>query len=189
MNNLSTILSVLAICGLLASACYLPIDEMKPTDFLDPPKPPPPAPATTLNQTEGYILSSGNQLPKLPETDVVAWNFLYSLISMSNMMAGEHQTLEEIDFEILEQETYPLFVQAHLNCSEGSTLKSDYESLTDLIGMLVVFGIHYYEYNSPALLQHLLENAAEEEFALSSLEIGCLKSFFLIFVDYSEVKN
>ena len=94
--------------------------------------------------------------------------------------------LTEAELVTLETETYPLFVQAQINCGDWLEPFNDYEPITDFLGFLSYMGMDSYGYDTSSLFRHLLEGASKEEFALKSAEIGCTKSFFLLFVEYSE---
>ena len=130
-------------------------------------------------------LSSG-PVPSLPETDCMAWSFLHSLVNMTNRMAGKDTILTEAELMTLETETYPLFVQTQINCGDWLEPVNDYEPITDFLGFLSFTGMNSYGYDTSALFSHLLQEASKEEFAMKSAEIGCTKSFFLLFVEYSE---
>ncbi len=116
----------------------------------------------------------------------MAWNFLHSLVTMTNAMAGKDTVLTEAELVTLETETYPLFVQAQINCGDWLEPTNDYEPITDFLSFLSFTGMDSYGYDTSSLFRHLLEGASKEDFALVSAEIGCTKSFFLLFVEYSE---
>ena len=126
--------------------------------------------------------------PSLPETDCTAWSYLHSLVIMSGV-GGEPTVLTEKDIGRLEREIYPLFVQAQLNCGQWIEPHNDYEPITDVLAMLTFLGVETYDYDSSDLLESLLHGAAQEEFALSSEQIGCVKSLFVLFVSYQEVED
>ena len=128
----------------------------------------------------------GHPLPpdSLPDADCITWSFLHSLVIRSSAMAGENPTDEGL--MTLATDLYPHFIQAQVNCGEWLEPYNDFEPITDFLFFLTLFGTETYEYNTLSLLVHLLEGAANDEFALKSAEIGCVKSFFLLFVEYSE---
>ncbi|MCY3897028.1 MAG: hypothetical protein OXF86_00545 [Caldilineaceae bacterium] len=92
--------------------------------------------------------------------------------------------MTDTDIARLENEIYPLFVQAHLNCGQWVEPFNDYEPLVDVLAMITFFGTETYDYDPTALLEFLLHGAAQPEFALTSEEKGCIKSLFLLFVSY-----
>ena len=123
--------------------------------------------------------------PTLPDTDCRAWDMLYSLVFMTNMMVDENEPLTASELLALETELNPLYVQANLNCGEWVE-PLDYETLTDYIGMLSFFGNEHYGYDPPSLLRHLIREAAAAEFVQGVESIGCVKSLLMLFVEYSE---
>ena len=124
----------------------------------------------------------------LPDTDCTAWSYLRSLMFITSGMdnEGEIMDLTEIELDRLEKEIYPLFVQAQLNCGQWVEPRNDYEPISDVLAMLAFWGVETYDYNPSNLIEFLLRGAAQDEFALSSEEIGCIKSLFVLFVSYEE---
>ena len=182
---------------LFATAC-VPITS--PTNL----PPPPPIPSSTHaasapaspsapGHTSITTLPTANcpppgssPLPSLPDTDCAAWGMLYSLVIMTDGMANKSHLLTESELLTLETELNPLFVQAQLNCGQWVEPYNDYEPITDILGILSVLGKDTYGYDAPSLLRFLIEEASTEEFAQKSESIGCMKSLFLLFVEYSE---
>ena len=126
--------------------------------------------------------------PSLPGTDCTAWSYLHSLMFITSGMdnEGELVDLTEIELDRLEKEIYPLFVQAQLNCGQWVEPRNDYEPISDVLAMVAFLGVETYDYNPSNLIDFLLRGAAQDEFALSSEEIGCIKSLFVLFVSYEE---
>lgn len=124
--------------------------------------------------------------PSLSDTDCTTWSFLHSLIMVANNMEneGEMVDLTKVELDGLEKEIYPDFVQAQLNCGQWVEPINDYEPISDVLLMLTFLGVETYDYNSSKLIEFLLRGAAQDEFASSAEEIGCVKSLFLLFVTY-----
>ena len=141
---------------------------------------------TTTIQPVDCVMQGSSPAPSLPDTDCRAWEMLYSLVFMTNMMANKNQRLTASELVTLETELYPLFVQAHLNCGEWLEPYKDYEPFTDYLGFISVIGMDEYGYDPASLLLFLIEGASTEEFADMSESIGCTKNLLLLFVGYSE---
>ena len=124
----------------------------------------------------------------LPDVDCTAWSYLHSLMVITSGMGDEltYSTDIELDTDRLEKEIYPLFVQAQLNCGHWVEPLNDYEPISDVLAMLAFWGVETYDYNPSNLIEFLLRGAAQEEFASSAVEIGCVKSLFVLFVSYEE---
>ncbi len=142
-----------------------------------------PADAPAIPSSDCVVF--GAPPPTLPDTDCRAWDMLYSLVVMTNMMVNENEPLTASELLALETELTPLYVQANLNCGEWVD-PLDYEPLTDYIGMLSFLGIEHYGYDPPSLLRHLINEAAADEFVQRVESIGCVKSLLMLFVEYSE---
>ena len=99
-------------------------------------------------------------------------------------MDGEPVEDSAESVEELESDVYPLFVQAQLNCGQWVEPFNDYEPITDLLAMFTFLGVDSYGYDSTALLEHLLEQAATVEFAQNVGKLGCVKSLMLVFISY-----
>lgn len=141
--------------------------------------------ASTTVQPTDCVIYGGAPLPSLPDTDCRAWDFLNSLVSMTNQMVGKNEPLTASELLTLETEMYPLFVQTNINCGEWLD-PPDYEPMTDYLGMLSVLGMQHYGYDVPTLFRYLIEEAATEDFVQQVESIGCVKSLLVLFVEYSE---
>ena len=186
---------------LLAAACTpqtLPVDlpllinTPSPT-FTSPavvltstPIPQPAHTPTAAIQPVDCVMHGGSPPPSLPGTDCMAWEMLYALVFMADMMANKSQGPTASELATVEEELYPLFVQAHLNCGEWNEPYKDYEAITDYLGIIMAIGKQEYDYDPASLLLFLIEGASTEEFADKSESIGCTKNLFLLFVAYSE---
>ena len=197
----SRMLIVTVSTFLLATACTpqsapvdlpLLIDTPSPT-FTSPvvvatstPIPHPVHTPTAASQSVDCVMHGGSPAPSLPDTDCRAWEMLHSLLFMADMMANKSQGPTASELVVFEEELYPLFVQAQLNCGEWLEPYMDYEPITDYLGIIMAIGKQEYGYDPPSLLQFLIEGASSEEFAEMSESIGCTKNLFLLFVAYSE---
>lgn len=200
---LSTAALLLTI--MVVSSCYGPLDWLDGPRPIGQPMPPPmnyrdfvtPPPMAKLGihlpetrEQNDCVMPGELEGPRLPETDCVVWGYLHSLVVAVNEMEGRETPLFPEELQTLEEEIYPLFVQAKRNCEVPSNPENDYESptdlesLTDLLHLISWLAFTGYNYHEPILLEHLIEGAATEEFAQSAREIGCVKSFLLLFVDY-----
>ena len=179
--SIKTVFAFTTLCLFFLAGCYPlteltngpagPFPTMAPLHDEGPP---------TTSPTEVY----SNSTPSNPETDHSTWNYLNSLVLITSGMDGERDTLTDADVERLENEIYPLFVQAQLNCGQWVEPFNDYEPLVDVLAMITFFGTETYDYDPTALLEFLLHGAAQPVFALTSEEKGCIKSLFLLFVSY-----
>ena len=197
----SRMLIVTVSTFLLATACApqsvpvdlpLLIDTPSPT-FTSPavvatstPMPQPVHTPTAASQPVDCVMHGGSPAPTLPDTDCRAWEMLHSLLFMADMMANKNQGPMASELVAFEEELYPLFVQAQLNCGEWLEPYMDYEPITDYLGIIMAIGKQEYGYDPASLLQFLIEGASTEEFAEMSESIGCTKNLFLLFVAYSE---
>ena len=197
----SRMLIVTVSSFLLATACTpqsvpvdlpLLIDTPSPT-FTSPavvststPIPHPVHTPTAASQSVDCVMHGGSPAPTLPDTDCMAWEMLYALVFRADMMANKGQGPTASELAAIENELYPLFVQAHLNCGEWNEPYKDYETITDYLGIVMAIGKQEYGYDPASLLQFLIEGASTEEFAEMSESIGCTKNLFLLFVAYSE---
>ena len=109
-----------------------------------------------------------------------------SLVVIADAVTNVSSEFTEAELHALETETYPLFLQAHQNCGIWTEPHDDYEGITDLFGFLIFMGVEHYQYDPSSLLNYLLENVADEEFAATAETIGCLKGSMLLFVEYGE---
>ena len=177
----------LLIAGLavLITAC-VPIPQEPPVTLTSTPISQPVHTPTTTIQPVDCVMHGGSPAPSLPDTDCRAWEMLYSLALMTNMMANKNQRPTASELVTLETDLYPLFVQAHLNCGKWLEPYKDYEPFTDYLYILLAIGIEEYEYDPASLLLHLIGEASTEEFADMSESTGCMKNLFLLFVEYSE---
>ncbi len=141
---------------------------------------------TAASQSVDCVMHGGSPAPTLPDTDCMAWEMLYALVFRADMMANKGQGPTASELAAIENELYPLFVQAHLNCGEWNEPYKDYETITDYLGIVMAIGKQEYGYDPASLLQFLIEGASTEEFAEMSESIGCTKNLFLLFVAYSE---
>ena len=200
------ILGSALIALLLAVAC---IPQSLPSDSSSASIPPPPPltaqaaasaqistpqsveTSTTVQPADAPAIPSGDCVvfgappPTLPDTDCRAWDMLYSLVVMTNMMVNENEPLTVSELLALETELTPLYIQANLNCGEWVD-PLDYEPLTDYIGMLSFLGVEHYGYDPPSLIRHLIREAAADEFVQRVESVGCVKSLLMLFVEYSE---
>lgn len=137
-------------------------------------------------EVQGRCAGLGVNSPSLPETDCTAWSFLYSLAGITNSMTGTSTDLTDDELTTLELEVYPSFVKAQQNCGEWYGSSEDYEPISDMFSMLSFLGKEGYDYDPPTLFRFLVDQAAEEEFALEVDEIGCVKSLFKLFISYDK---
>ena len=173
----------LAIFFLLCLSGCVTLDEL-----LDGPRPDGPLPTM-----EPVAEACFDPPPSLPDTDCTAWGYLHSLVINTSRMGGEMADMggemaypTETEYERLEKEIYPLFVQTQLNCGQWVEPRNDYEPISDVLAMLAFLGTETYDYDPSDLIEFLLRGAAQEEFALSAEEIGCVKSLFGLFISYEE---
>ena len=126
--------------------------------------------------------------PSDPDTDCMTWSYLHSLMTITAGMEDDSASPApiELDVERLENEIYPLFVQTQLNCGQWVEPLNDYEPISDVLAMLSFLGVETYGYDPTNLIEFLLHGGAQEEFASSAEEMGCVKSLFLLFVSYEE---
>ncbi len=186
---------------LLATACVpqtLTFDLPSPTNTPSPtraaealtssytPTPQPVHTPATITPPVDCVMHGSSPPPSLPDTDCRAWEFLHSLVMLTNGMANKSQTLTAAELLTLETELNPLFVQAQINCGEWVEPYNDYEPLTDYLMILSVMGTDTYEYDASSLLRFILKEASAEEFAQQAESIGCVKSLLLLFVAYAE---
>ena len=185
--SIFTVRMALATLFLLSLAGCVSLDEI-----LDGPRPPGPVPPMGF-VTDNPPDDCWGPPPTLPDTDCAAWSNLHSLVIVTSGKSGEGLDMEgniiyptEAENERLEKEVYPLFVQAQLNCGQWVEPHNDYGPIVHVLDMLAYLGYETYDYDPYDLTEFILRGAAQEEFALSVEEIGCVKSLFGVFIAYEE---
>ena len=181
-----TIRMTLAIFFLLCLSGCVPFDGPRPDGPLPTMEPIGGSEASAPPLATGETGACIDSPPSLPDTDCTAWSYLHSLVVITSGMDGEPVDLTENELERLEKEIYPLFVQAQLNCGQWVEPRNDYEPISDVLELLAFLGAETYDYDPYNLTEFLLRGAAQEEFALSVEEIGCVKSLFGVFIAYEE---
>lgn len=138
-------------------------------------------------QSDDCIIGEGAPQPSSPETDCTKWSFLVGLFDMISVLGSEATRLTEPDYAQLENEAYPQFIRLGEQCNaQWNQDPDDYEALTEVLYYLMYMGDPFYGYDSSSLLRHFLTEAVTEEFAQSAESIGCVKTLFALFIEYTE---